>query len=95
MLDNLYFKLLALAPPESAFLAVTGRSVNVRALVSKIAYRACAFIMAAAIIYGCWVLFEGFVDGGSSTSRKKGLVSILGGALICGLIYTMYQMIFI
>ena len=60
MLDNLYFKLLALAPPESAFLAVTGRSVNVRALVSKIAYRACAFIMAAAVIYGCWSLYEGF-----------------------------------
>lgn len=94
MLDNLYFRLLALAPPESAFLAVTGRNVDVRGLVSKIAYRACAFIMAAAIIYGCWVLFEGFIEGGSSISKKKGLVTILGGALICGLIYTLFITIF-
>lgn len=93
MLDKLYLKLLALAPPESSFLAVTGKNVNVRSLVSKIAYRACAFIMAAAVIYGCWVLFEGFIDG-NSTSKKKGLVTILGGTLMCGLIYTMYQMIF-
>ena len=93
MLDNLYFKLLALAPPESAFLAVTGRSIDIRGLVSKIAYRACAFIMAATVIYGCWVLFEGFIDG-NSTSKKKGLVTILGGTLMCGLIYTMFQMIF-
>ena len=39
---------------------VTGQRVDIRGLVSKIAYRACAFIMAATVIYGCWSLYEGF-----------------------------------
>lgn len=94
MLDNLYYVLLAHLPPESSFLAVVpGGNVSLRGLVSRIADQASIVIIAAAVIYGCWQLFEGFYYGNAS-SRQNGVLTILGGALMCGLIYTMFQTIF-
>ena len=94
MLDGLFFKLLDHLPPESSFLAVVpGENVSLRALVSRIAYQASIVIMAAAVIYGCWQLFEGFYYGNAS-SRQNGALTILGGAAMCGVIYTMFLTIF-
>ena len=93
MFDNLYCEILSRLPPGVSFLAVTGKSLNARELLNKIAGYAYAFIMAAAIIYGAWMLFEGFCDNSSAT-KKQGFITILGGVALCFMIYKVYEIIF-
>lgn len=93
MLDNLYFTLLALAPPESAFLAVTGVSVDVWATVKRISNVGCVFLVVAAAIYGSWCLYEAFSDDSVST-KKKAILVLLGGVLMCALIVAVRELIF-
>lgn len=93
MLDNLYFKLLTLAPPESAFLAVTGVSVDVGELLAEVVNRACAFLMASAILLAGWRIAEAHFDH-SPSARKKGYTTIIGGTLMASLIYEIYNLMF-
>ncbi len=81
MLDKLYF------------MAVTGVSVDVWATVKRISNVGCVFLVAASAIYGSWCLYEAFSDDSVST-KKKAILVLLGGVLMCALIVAVRELIF-
>lgn len=68
-------------------------AINFNDIMKTIASSIAVLILAVAIIYGGWQLYEGFSDNSSAT-KKQGFFIILGGIVAAGLMYALLTSIF-
>ena len=71
----------------------TLNAIDFNEIMKTIASSVSVLILAVAVIYGGWSLYEGFSDD-SPAAKKKGFIALLGGVIAAGLMYVLLTAIF-
>lgn len=71
----------------------TLNAIDFTEIMKTIASSVSVLILAIAVIYGGWTLYEGFSDD-SPAAKKKGFIVLLGGIIAAGLMYVLLTAIF-